>query len=186
MSETVAASALLTLALPAEVVDVFKHFFTAELTTLGREGMPVTWPIMPIFWERRGLFITATSIGLPQKAFNIRRNPRVALLFSEPTGSGLTDPPAVLVQGEAVAPDRLFTSRRDADPELFNFMTFQARKMLQRQPSMSFYMSSPMTRYLMDWYFMRVLITITPRRILWWEGGDFSRPPEHVEVSHVG
>ena len=177
---------LLTSALPAAVIDVFTHFFTAELTTLGRDGAPVTWPIMPIFWARRGLFVTATSIGLPQKAFNIRRNPQVALLFSDFTGSELAQPPAVLVQGQAEAPDRLFISRSDSDPELMNVTLIQARKMLQRQPSMSFYMSSPITRYLMDWYFMRLLITITPRRIFWWDAGDFSRPPHQLEVSHVG
>ena len=37
-----------------------------------------------------------TSIGLPQKAFNIRRNPQVSLSFSEPTGSGVAKPGAVL------------------------------------------------------------------------------------------
>jgi hypothetical protein len=39
------------------------------------------------------LLIT-TSIAFPQKAFNIRRDARVALLFSDPTGSGLNRAPA--------------------------------------------------------------------------------------------
>ena len=175
----------LTSALPPAVVDVFNHFFTAELTTLGREGAPITWPIMPIFWARRGLFVTLTSIGLPQKAFNLRRNPQAALLFSDPTGNELAHPPAVLVKGEATVADGIITSRADADPELFEVMLSQARKMIQRQPAMSLYMSSPITRYLMDWYFMRLLITIRPRSILWWEGGDFSRAPHRLEVSDV-
>ncbi len=29
---------------------------------------------------------------MPQKAFNIRRNPKVSLLFSEPMGSGIAQP----------------------------------------------------------------------------------------------
>ncbi len=37
-----------------------------------------------------GKFLLTTSVALPVKAFNIRRDPHVALLFSDPTGSGLT------------------------------------------------------------------------------------------------
>lgn len=44
-----------------------------------------------------GRFLLCTSIGLPQKVFNIRRNPKVSLLFSEPTGSDVTVPDAVLI-----------------------------------------------------------------------------------------
>ena len=180
-----AGPAPLTSTLPAAVVDIFNHFFTAELTTLGRTGTPVTWPIMPIFWAQRGLLVTFTSIGLPQKAFNIRRNPHVALLFSNPTGSGLARPPAVLVQGEATVADKVTTSRADTDPELFEVMLVQARQMIQRQPAMSLYLSRPITRYLMDWYFMRLLISVTPRHIFWWEDGDFSRTPHQLEIPYV-
>jgi hypothetical protein len=180
---------LLTTILPPAVLAVFGHFFTAELTTLSRDGAPITWitwPIMPIFWASRGQFVTLTSTGLPQKALNIRRNPEVALLFSDPTGSDLANPPAVLVQGTAAAPDRIITSSAEADPELLEVVATQARKMLQRQPAMGLYLSSPLTLHLMDWYFMRLLITIQPRRILWWEDGDFARPPHQVEMAHVG
>jgi hypothetical protein len=41
--------------------------------------------------------VITTSIGLPHKAYNVRRNPRVALLYSDPTGSGLDSRPEVLV-----------------------------------------------------------------------------------------
>ncbi|MDQ4075218.1 MAG: hypothetical protein M3220_03110, partial [Chloroflexota bacterium] len=71
-------------------------------------------------------------------------------------------------------------------------LEMQARKLLQRQPGTKLYMSNPVTRYLMDWYFMRLLITVTPHRILWWEGRDFTRTPyelaivEHrLEASHA-
>lgn len=172
--------------LPQEVIDVFQNFFTAELTTIGKSGKPITWPIMPILWARRGLFITLTSIGLPQKAFNIRRNPSVSLLFSDSTGCDLADPPAVLVQGTAVVGDRIIVSRADADPEMFETILVQARKMIQRQPAMALYLRNPLTRYLMDWYFMRLLITVTPEHIRWWPHGDFSRPSITLETTYVG
>lgn len=173
-------------ALPGEVVAVLQQFYTAELTTMGKSGVPVTWPIMPIFWARKGLFVSLTSIGLPQKAFNVRRDPRVALLFSEPVGSDLERPPAVLVQGVASAPDRVITSREDSDPALYEAIVTQAQKMLQRQPAASLYMSSRLTRYLMDWYFMRLPIMIRPERIWWWQDGDFAGQPQQMEVADVG
>jgi hypothetical protein len=165
---------------------VFYHFFTCEMTTIGsKSGQPVTWPVMPLYWEQRGQFVLFTSIGLPQKALNVRRHPRVSLLFSDPTGSELRNPPAVLVQGEAQAPDDIVAAIGGLDPELLELVKTQALRMLELQPAMKMYLRNAVTRYLMDWYFMRLVITVTPRRILWWEAGDRSRPPSVWEVSHV-
>ena len=62
----------------------------------------------------------------------------------------------------------------------------QALQMLLRQPSMKLYINNPLSRYLMDWYFMRLAITFTPRRILWWEGGNMGQKPIILEATHVG
>jgi hypothetical protein len=123
-------------------------------------------------------FLFTTSIGLPQKAFNIRRNPKVSLLFSDPTGSGLVDPPAVLVQGTAEAPDELVTEDTEFD-EL-------ARLVFRRQPAGELYSSNPVMRCLFDWYYMRLGITVTPSRILWWDRGDFVLEPRELSDEHVG
>ena len=86
-------------AIPAEVEAVFRAFRTCEFSTLAKDGTPITWPTLP-FWEAENQrFIVTTSIGFPQKAYNVRRDGRVSLLFSEPKASGLERPPAVLVQG---------------------------------------------------------------------------------------
>ena len=164
--------------LPPEVEAVFREFRTCEMSTLARDGAPITWPTLP-FWrpgERR--FLITTSIGLPHKAFNVRRNPRVSLLFSDPTASGLTNPPAVLVQGDAEAPDEVSTSVEGFEDEL--------REAFRRQPPSGVYSSNPLLRYLFDWYYMRLLIHVAPRCILWWPGGDFGRAPLEVEVRRVG
>jgi hypothetical protein len=119
-----------------------------------------------------------TSISLSQKAFNVRRNPRVSLLFSNPMASGLHDPPAVLVQADAEAPDELVTSVEGFEDEL--------RRVYQRQPTSRVYSSNPLLRYFMDWYYMRLVIHVTPRRILWWPRGDLSQAPFEMEPDHVG
>jgi hypothetical protein len=168
----------MALLIPAEVEAVFREFRTCEFSTLAADGTPTTWPMLPFFRASSGQFMTTTSIGLPDKAFNIRRNPRVSLLFSDATGSGLFDPPAVLVQGDAVAPDEIKTSIGGFQDEIM--------LVYRRQPAGAMYTSNPAIRWFSDWYFMRLEITVTPRRILWWEHGDLSREPRVVEAIHVG
>jgi hypothetical protein len=114
---------------PASVLDIIDNYRTCEFTTMFRDGSPQTWPVSPVLLED-GRFFLATSIGLPQKAFNIRRNPKVSLLFSEPTGSGITQPGAVLIQGDATAEDRVVTNVKVV-PEL----TRAIETVFTRQPS---------------------------------------------------
>lgn len=163
-----------------KIETVFREFRTCEFTTVAKDGTPVSWPTVPFYQPEKNRFFIATSIGLPMKAFNVRRNPRVSLLFSDPTGYRQESPSAVLVQGDAEAPDKiitdLVTESKEAVHELFT-----------RQPAAEFYSNNPVTRYLFDWYYMRLPIYITPRRILWWDRGDFnSEPYEYeMEMSHV-
>ena len=165
------------IAIPAEVEAVFREFRTCELSTLARDGTPITWPMLPFWRGEARQFMTTTSIGLPDKAFNIRRDPRVSLLFSDSTGSGLDRPPTVLVQGVADAPDTVNTSIGAYEKEV--------KQVYRRQPSGAIWSSNPLLRWYFDWYFMRLEITITPRRILWWDRGDLSLTPHLLEVSDV-
>jgi hypothetical protein len=161
--------------LPDEMTSVFHNFRTAEFTTIAKDGTPITWPVTVVYDESSGEFIAATSIGLPQKAYNIRRNPHVSLLFSEPTACGVKSPPAVLVQGDAQAPDSITTGEG---------LEVLWEKIFRFQPPSKQTSSTPLGRYLMDWYYMRIQIRITPKRICWWANGDFSQAPK--ELQHVG
>ena len=163
--------------LPSEVEDVFEEFRTCELSTLARDGTPITWPTLPFWYSDEKRFTITTSIGLAQKALNVRRDPRVSLLFSNPTASGLENPPAVMVQGDAEAPDEIETSVAGFEEEL--------HKVYPRQPASRLYGNDPLTRHFMDWYFMRLMIHVTPRRILWWPGADFWREPFELRMDHV-
>ena len=165
------------LAVPREVEAVFQQVRTCEFTTLAKDGTPITWPTVALYQPGNGRFVITTSIGLPHKAFNVRRTPRVAMLYSNPTGSGLAAPPAVLVQGEAVCPDQVVTQSDELDA--------LGRLVMARQPVSTRYSANRLTRWLMDWYMMRLRIYVTPRRIRWWPHGDVSRPAGELEVDHV-
>lgn len=173
------------LELSSEVVDVFQHFMTCEFTTVGRTGQPITWPVLPIYWKEQGKFAMMTSIGLPQKAYNARHDPHVSLLYSDPTGSGLIDPPAVLVQGTAQVSEKVIVSLAQLAPSLARALQKQGQMLAERQPAMALYMNYRLTRYLMDWYFMRLLIIVTPGRVWWWDRGDFGRAHHCWEAGDV-
>jgi hypothetical protein len=159
-------------------LDIIDNYFTCEFTTLSRQGSPQTWPVSPRLLTDGRLLLT-TSIGLPQKAFNIRRNPKVSLLFSEPTGSGIAEPGAVLIQGDATAEDRIVTDM-SSDPDLAALV----ETLLRRQPAGAIWGSSLGRR--MWWsYYMRILIYVTPRRALFWPTRDFTQSPEELNTNEV-
>lgn len=173
-----------SLLLPDEVEATLREFRTCELTTIGRDGYPSTWPTSVNFEPETGRFVLTTSIAFPQKALNIRRNPRVSMLYSDPTASGLVQAAVVLVQGDALAPDEIHTS-------VTGMERYWRDSIFRRQPTTDPLGRNPLTRRMMDWYFMRLEIVITPRTITWWPAGDVSQAPERLdvnagEVEHVG
>ena len=82
------------------------------------------------------------------------------------------------MQGDAAAPDEVVTWNDDLR-DLW-------RLLAHRQPSSNDNSANRFSRWLMDWYYMRLLMPITPRRIRWWPEGDFTRTAEEIEVRHVG
>jgi Pyridoxamine 5'-phosphate oxidase len=98
-----------TASLPAEIQSVFDRFITTELTTIDRRGQPITWPVTPYYRPGDACIDVTTGLGYPEKAHDARANPMVTLLFSDPRGSGLEQPPMVLVQGSADVEDRDYT-----------------------------------------------------------------------------
>jgi hypothetical protein len=162
---------------PPEVEAVFHNFRTCELSTLARDGTPQTWPTIPFHEHGDGRFMVTTSVGLPQKAYNVRRDGRVSLLFSDRTASGLADPPTVLVQGDAVCPDTVTASLDGFEDKL--------AQVFRWQPASALYSSNAVMRFLFDWYYMRLSIYVTPRRILYWPAGQLSEQPRSIEVSYV-
>ena len=140
-----------------DVAAVLDRYRTAEFATLTKDGTPVAWPASPLFLPDTGQFVLTTSIGLPRKAYNIRRDPRVALHFSDPTASGLTGAIRVLVQGEARVSDDVITS--PAGLEEWWIRSYE------RQPVNRGYTRNALTRRLMAWYYRRLVITVTPTAV---------------------
>jgi hypothetical protein len=158
----------MTATLPEEVQAVFERFVTTEYTTVDPAGQSITWPVTP-YYRRGGAEIDVTTgLGYPKKADDASLNPHVALLFSDPTGSGLENPPAVLVQGTAVVDEADLEHNRDR----------YARESVEKLPATkAMYPPKPIQR-LFDWYFTRIYVHVRPERVYVWPEGDFTREPQ--------
>lgn len=158
----------MTTALPGELRTLFDRFLTTEYTTIDRRGQPVTWPVTP-FLAADGRIDISTAIGYPRKAHAARANPLVSLLFSDPTGSGLTGTPMVLVQGIAEVDDR------DLDANRRRYERDSAGKATGIQVPRAL-------RPLLGWHYTRIYVHVQPERIFVWRGGDPAREPELLDT----
>lgn len=156
---------------PAELTPVFEQFVTCEYATLTKAGAPITYPVTPYMGADGQTLDVSTGLTYPSKAERARRNPAVALLYSDPNGSGLTNPPVVLVQGYAAVRDADLQANTDR----------YLRLSMQKAPEAYKGMPAFMLRR-MPWYFARIWIEVTPARILWWPQGDLNRAPLRWEA----
>lgn len=156
---------------PKEVRSIFECAITCEYATLTQRHRPVTYPVTPYIGEDGRTLDVSTGLTYPAKAERARRNPRVALLYSDPVGAGLKNPPVVLVQGLATV--------RDADLQ-YNTDRY-IRLSMAKAPAA--YQGTP--RFLlrrMPWYFVRIWVKVTPMRMFWWPEGQLERQPEMWEA----
>jgi hypothetical protein len=152
------------------VQDAFHRFVTCELTTIDAAGRPVTWPVTPFYRPGDGHISVTTGLGWPKKARDAHRNPRVALLFSDSTGSDIAQPSMVLVQGQAEVDDQ------DLDANRERFVRDHAAKLGRGAEEI------PRGRRF-DWYFARIYIHVRPERVLLWRGGDCEAEPELLDLA---
>src|SRR5437660_6997736 len=144
----------MTASLPEEVQTVCDRFITTELTTINRAGQPITWPVTPYYTLGAPCIDVTTGLGYPKKANDARANPLVSLLFSDPTGSGLKDPPMVLVQGSADVDDRDLEANRAR----------YARESLEKLPGTASMQPPDRVKRMLGWYYTRIYIHVRPER----------------------
>lgn len=170
----------MTATLPPQVQQVFDRFITTEFTTVAGRGQPITWPLTPYYKPGDPCIDVTTGLGYPKKANDARANPKVAMLFSDPTGSGLENAPQVLVQGTAEVDD----SDLDANRERYT------RELAEKIPAAQEQMPPKLFEPLLSWYLARIYIHVRPERIYVWGDGDPSREPQlfdaHMEEVRSG
>jgi pyridoxamine 5'-phosphate oxidase-like protein len=158
----------MTATLPPDVQAVFDRFITTEFTTVDGRGQPITWPLTPYYKPGDPCIDVTTGLGYPKKAKDARANPKVAMLFSDPTGSGIEGAPQVLVQGTADVDDLDL----DANRERYK------REIVEKLPSTQTEMPPKVFERFIGWYLTRIYIHVRPERIYVWADGDPAREPQ--------
>jgi len=166
--------------LPDEVCEVFDRFITTEYTTIDANGQPITWPVTPYYRPGDACIDVTTGLGYPKKADDAARNPHVALLFSDPTGSGMAGAPMVLVQGTA----RVDDTDLDANRERYE------REMAEKLPALHALAPTGALKRFFSWYYDRIYLHVRPERVYVWAGAALDAEPTlydaHVEEVRSG
>lgn len=148
--------------LPEPVVRLLETALVSELCVIGRNGEPITHPLIPL-WDGQHIFMTS-SVLFSKKLEHIKRNPKVSVSISY-TDEGV----ACAIQGDA----RVI----EDDPH----ETWEMALPLWRakEPAIDTYLGK---RFALPLFFERSVIEITPRRVAWWPDGDPERPPQVTEA----
>jgi hypothetical protein len=165
---------------PAELKEAAERFLTTEFVTVDGAGRPIVWPVTPYFRHGDDCIDVTTGVGYPKKADDAARNPRVALLFSDATGSGVQDPPSVLVQGVARVDDEDLAANRRRFESEFEAKLPGLAAMAPREP----------LKRMFSWYYDRIYLHVRPERVYVWPNGDLEAEPTlydyHLEEVRSG
>jgi hypothetical protein len=161
-----------TSSLPREVRDCFERFITCEYTTIDSRQRPIVWPVTPYYAQGAATIDVTTGLGYPKKADDAARNPHVALLFSDPTGSGLEDRRQVLVQGTAEVDDRDLAANKER----------YWRESSEKLPGSRTMHPPRLLRGLFGWYYTRIYVKVRPERIFFWPDADPAKPPQVLDA----
>ncbi len=148
--------------LPEPVQRLLDAALVSELTVIRADGRPVTHPLIPL-WDGRHVLMHSSTL-FSRKLEHIKANPRVSVALSDPVGNrGLTD--RATIQGDA----RVIEDDPHRQWERLILQLWRAK-----EPSIDDFLKA---RVALPLFFERAVIEITPRRCLYWAGGDTSLPP---------
>jgi general stress protein 26 len=147
--------------MPEAVARLLETALVGELTVIDRRGRPVTYPLIPL-WDGERIYLTSSTL-FSRKLEHIRANPRVALSITDPVAvDGTLD--RVTIQGDARVIEE------DPHGGWERLLPVWERK----EPSIVLFLKA---RVALPLFFERALIEITPRRVLFWPGGDTASAP---------
>ncbi|MDB5159680.1 MAG: hemerythrin cation binding domain protein [Mucilaginibacter sp.] len=138
--------------LPQPVVRLIQSVVNAEFATMTADGVPIDTPLFAFPAEDLSTIDMATGLAYPAKANRVRRNPKVGVLIE----GVLPGEPTISIAGMAAV--------RDADiqgnalrylAETGHYAHLEADLWPEQQKAI--------------WYWMRIIMVIAPKQILWWD-----------------
>jgi hypothetical protein len=150
--------------LPRSVVDLLLSGLTGEFATVNSKGLPIDTPMLIFPSEGLKTLDVCTGLAYPAKAERARNNPKVGLLYE-----GGPDQPVVSIAGLAAV--------RDTDIQA-NTLRYISETAFARPLNPSWSLARKAV-----YYWSRMLIAITPVRVLWWDRPDeMDKPPQRWDA----
>ena len=152
--------------IPVPVTELLEQALVAELTVVDANGRPVTYPLIPL-WDGERIYMTSSTL-FSRKLEHIQGNARVSVSITDPVSvGGRTD--RATIQGDARVIDE------DPHGGWERLLPIWEKK----EPSIVYFLKA---RVALPLFFERALIEITPRRVLFWPGGDTTSAPAVTSV----
>lgn len=149
--------------LPTQVERLLEVALVGELTVIGRDGRPITHPLIPLYDGERIYLHSSTLFS--KKLEHIKRDPRVSL--------ALTDP--VALKGEPGRATIQGTARVIEDDPHAQWEGLVLDLWRRKEPVIDEFLKA---RVALPLFFERAVIEIQPERCHLWVDGDTTRAPE--------
>jgi nitroimidazol reductase NimA-like FMN-containing flavoprotein (pyridoxamine 5'-phosphate oxidase superfamily) len=153
--------------LPKAVEDVLNAALVSELTVLDEEGVPTTYPLIPLYDGER-IYMTS-SVLFSRKLDHIKSDPRVSMTVTDKTATDVDNFARITIQGDARVVEEDLHSGWESILPLWE----------AKEPIISELVKK---RFAMPLFWERAVIEIKPRRVLTWAQGETDRPPEVFEM----
>ena len=151
--------------LPAPVERLLEVALVGELTVIGRNGRPITHPLIPLY-DGEHIYLHSSTL-FSKKLEHIKRDARVALALTDPVAmKGNLD--RATIQGTA----RVIEEDPHSDWERLILELWR-----KKEPAIDDFLKA---RVALPLFFERAVIEITPERCLYWANADTRRPPERT------
>jgi general stress protein 26 len=148
--------------LPEPIERLLEVALVGELTVIGRNGRPVTHPLIPLY-DGEKIYLHSSTL-FSKKLEHIKRDGRVSLALTDPVAmKGNLD--RATIQGTA----RVIEDDPHSDWERLILELWRAK-----EPAIDDFLKA---RVALPLFFERAVIEITPERALYWEDGRTNRAP---------
>ena len=153
--------------IPEPVTKLLDAALVGELTVIDGDGRPVTYPLIPLWDGEQGLHDLVDAVQPQARAHPRQREGLAVDHRSRVAVGGAID--RATIQGDARVIEE------DPHGGWERLLPIWEKK----EPSIVYFLKA---RVALPLFFERALIEITPRRVLYWSGGDTSAAPAVTSV----
>ena len=153
--------------LPEPVERLLQVALVGELTVVGRNGRPITHPLIPLF-DGEKIYLHSSTL-FSRKLEHIKRDARVSLALTDPVAmKGNLD--RATIQGAA----RVIEDDPHSDWERLILDLWRAK-----EPAINDFLKA---RVALPLFFERAVIEISPERCLYWADGRTDLAPDETRA----